>query len=86
MTITPELAEVLMIILKNIRIGLEHGGIKVHAEKAGITEEELKGILETALTDFAMQGLLSLAAEEPEAEVAITPNNVVMFPASPIEA
>ena len=86
MIITSELAEVLMIILKNIRIGLEHGGIKVHAEKAGIREEELKAILETTLTDFAMQGLLSLAAEEPEAEVAITPNNVVMFPASPIEA
>ena len=86
MTITPVLAEVLMIILKNIRIGLEHGGIKVHAEKAGITEEELKGILERTLTAFAMQGLLSLAAEEPEPEAAITPNNVVMFPASPIEA
>ena len=86
MTITHELAEVLMIILKNIRIELEHGGIKVPAEKAGITEEELKGSLETTRTDFTMQGLLSLAAEEPEPEAAITPNNVVMFPASPIEA
>jgi len=86
MTITPELAEVLMIILKNIRIGLEHGGIKVHAEKAGITEEELKGILETTLTDFAMQGLLSLAAEAPAEKAKPMPDNVVVFPSTPIEA
>ena len=31
MTITPELAEVVMIILKNIRVCLEDGGIQVNA-------------------------------------------------------
>ena len=86
MTITPELFEVILIILKNLRGGLETGGLVVHADRLGISEQELKGILETAVGDLALQGLNALIAEEPEAEVAITPNNVVMFPASPIEA
>ena len=86
MTITPELFEVILIILKNLRGGLETGGLVVHADRLGISEQELKGILEAAVGDLALQGLNALIAEEPEAEVAITPNNVVMFPASPIEA
>ena len=87
MTITPELAEVIMIILKNIRVCLEDGGIQVNAEKAAITQEELMDVLDTTLTDFAMQGLLSLSAEAPEEESKPLPDNVVLFvPANPIEA
>ena len=86
MTITPQLAEVVMIILKNIRVCLEDGGIQVNAEKAAITQEELKRVLETAITDFAMQGLLSLAAEAPAEKAKPMPDNVVVFPSTPIEA
>jgi hypothetical protein len=86
MTITPELAEVVMIILKNIRVCLEDGGIQVNAEKAAITQEELKSVLDVAITDFAMQGLASLIAEAPVEEAKPMPDNVVIFPSTPIEA
>jgi len=86
MTITTELAEVVMIILKNIRVCLEDGGIQVNAEKASITQEELKSVLETVITDFAMQALEALTAEAPAEEAKPMPDNVVTFPSTPIEA
>lgn len=86
MTISDELFEVILIILKNLRGGLETGGLVVHADRLGISEQELKGILEMAVGDLALQGLNSLIAEEPEPEAATVPSNVVIFPTTPIEA
>lgn len=87
MTISDELFEVILIILKNLRGGLETGGLVVHADRLGISEQELKGILETAVGDLALQGLNSLIAEdEAAAKAATVPNNVVIFPTTPIEA
>ena len=84
--LTHQLAEVLITILMNIYMGLENGGIEVHAEKAGITKQELEGVLEAALHDFGMQGLMSLATKAVEEESKPMPDNVVVFPSTPIEA
>lgn len=86
MTISDELFEVVLIILKNLRAGLETGGLVVHADRLGISEEELKGVLETAVADLALQGLNSLIAETPVEEAKPLPSNVVIFPTTPIEA
>jgi len=86
MTISDELFEVILIILKNLRGGLETGGLVVHADRLGVSEQELKGILETAVADLALQGLNALIAEEPVEEAKPLLNNVVIFPTTPIEA
>ena len=43
-------------------------------------------MLDVAITDFAMQGLASLIAEAPVEEAKPMPDNVVIFPSTPIEA
>jgi len=86
MTISDELFEVILIILKNLRGGLETGGLVVHADRLGVSEQELKGILETAVADLALQGLNALIAEAPAEEAKPLLNNVVIFPTTPIEA
>ena len=78
--LTPALTEALLTILMNIYVGLENGGIEVHAEKAGITKQKLKRVLEAALYDFGIQARISLMVPKSRKD------NLVIFPSTPIEA